>query len=75
MDLSGALPYEIIPEVYDEGWVQVVDYEHVPFRCRKCHEHVHLFRDCALNKMEDNMKTNTGKDPEGFTKLGGKGKG
>ena len=75
MDLSGALPGEIILEVYDEEWVQAVDYEHVPFRCRKCHEHGRLLRDCPLNKLEDNMKTNTGKDPEGFTMVGGKGKG
>eukprot|EP00253_Pinus_taeda_P031990 PITA_31990 len=34
MDLSGALPDAIILEVYDEEWMQVVDYEHVPFRCR-----------------------------------------
>lgn len=75
MDLLGALPDEIILEVYDEEWVQVIDYEHVPFRCRKCHEHRHLFRDFPLNKLMDNIKTNTGKDPTGFTKVGGKGKG
>ena len=45
MDLSGALLEEIILDVYDEDWVQIVDYEHIPFRCRKCHEHDHLFRD------------------------------
>jgi len=52
-----------------------VDYEHVPFICCKCHEHRHLFRDYPLNKMESNIKTNTGKDTEGFTKVGGRGKG
>jgi len=52
-----------------------VDYEHVPFECHKCHEHGHLFRDCPLNKMESNIKTNTGKDTKGFTKVGGKVKG
>ena len=39
MDLYGALSDEFILEVYDEEWVQTVDYEHIPFRCRKCHEH------------------------------------
>ena len=75
MGLSGALLDEVILEVYDEEWVQAVDYEHVTFRCRKCHEHGHLIRDFPLNKLEDNMKTNKGKDPEGFTNMGGKGKG
>lgn len=74
MDLSGALLDEVILEVYDEEWVQPVDYEHIPFRCRKCHEHGHLFRDCPLNKREENQKTNKGKDPKGFTKVGGRGK-
>jgi len=48
MDLSRAFLDEIILEVYDQEWVQVVDYEHVPFRCRKCQEHGHLFKDCPL---------------------------
>lgn len=75
MDFSGALLDAIILEVYDEEWVQEVDYEHIPFRCRKCHEHGHLYRDCPLNKLESNMKNTIGKDPKGFTKVGGKGKG
>lgn len=75
MDLSGGLPDEVILEVYDEEWVQAVDYEHIPFRCYKCHEHGHLFRDCPLNIREEHQKTNKGKDPTGFTKVGGKGKG
>ena len=52
-----------------------MDYEHVPFMFRKCHEHGHLYRDCPLNKLESKTKDTTGKDPEGFTKVGGKGKG
>ena len=75
MDLSGALPDEIILEVYDEEWVQAVDYEHVPFRCRKCHEHGHLFRDYPLNKMESRIKATSGKETEIFNKVGSRGKG
>lgn len=33
MELYGALPNVIILEVYVEEWVQVVDYENVPFKC------------------------------------------
>ena len=75
MDLSGALPDEVILEVYDKEWVQMVDYEHIPFRCHKCHEHGHLSRDCPLNKREKHLNTSKGKDQTGFTKVGGKGKG
>lgn len=35
MDLSGVLPDEVILEFFDEEWVQMVEYEHIPFRCRR----------------------------------------
>eukprot|EP00253_Pinus_taeda_P034687 PITA_34687 len=50
MDLSRALPDEVILEVYDEEWVKAVDYEHILFKCHRCHEHGHLLRDCRLVK-------------------------
>lgn len=52
-----------------------MDYEHVPFRCRKCHEHGHLFRDFPLNKIKSSIKATLGKETESFTKMGGKGRG
>lgn len=75
MDLSRALPDEVILEVCDEEWVETVDYEHIPFRCRKCHEHGHLFRDFPLNKMENKNKAITMKDTKNFHKVNHKGKG
>ena len=33
MDLSRALLDEVILEVFDEEWVQALDYENVPFKC------------------------------------------
>jgi len=75
MDLSGGLLDEVILEVYEDEWVQIVDYGHIRFRCRKIHEHGHLFRDCPLNKREEHISTSNGKDHTGFTKVGGKGKG
>ena len=33
MDLLGALPDEVFLEVYDDGWVETVDYEHILFIC------------------------------------------
>lgn len=75
MDLSGALPDEVILEVFDEEWVQTMDYEHIPFRCRKCHEHGHLIRDCPLSKEEDKIKLKAKKDIENFHKVSSRGKG
>lgn len=66
MDLWGALLDEVILEVFDEEWVQIVDYEHIPFRCRRCHEHEHLFRDCPQGKVENNSKANTMKKTDSF---------
>ena len=74
MDLSGALPDEVIFEVFDEEWVQTVDYEHIPFRCRRCHEHGHLLRDCPLSKSKNKIKTNIMKDTDSFHKVVHKGK-
>ena len=75
MDLLGALPDEVILEVYDEEWVQTVDYEHIPFRCRRCHEHGHHFKDFPLNKIENKSKATTMNDTESFHKVNHKGKG
>lgn len=75
MDLSSAHPEAIILEVYDEECLQTMDYEHIPFRCHKCHEHQYLFRDYPTINMEGNGKTTVDRNHEGFTKVGGKGKG
>jgi hypothetical protein len=40
----------------DTEWIQTLDYEHVPFRCHKCHEHGHLFKDCPQNKFSTDLK-------------------
>ena len=53
----------------------MVDYEHIPFRCRKCYEPGHLYRYYPTNNMERNVKTNADKNPKVFTKVGSKGKG
>ena len=71
MDLSGALLDEVILEVHDEEWVQAVDYQHIHFRCRKCHEHGHLMRDCPMIRKEVETETaaQANKDKETFIKL------
>ena len=54
MDLSRELPEAISLNWEDEEWIQPIDYEQLPFRCRLCHEYGHLRR----NYPRDNLKTN-----------------
>ena len=72
MDISKALPGSITLEYQDEVWNQTIDYEHIPFRCRKCHEHGHLFRDCPLNAPAP--KLSEAKQKDSFTNVTGRRK-
>ena len=49
MDMKQPLPDTVSLCHEDVECIQLIDYEHVPFRCRKCHELGHLFRYCPLN--------------------------
>jgi len=50
MNISQALPGAVILEYQDEDWSQTLDYKHISFRCIRCHEHSHMFRDFPLNQ-------------------------
>jgi hypothetical protein len=65
MNISKALPGAVTLEYQDEDWQQTIDYEHIPFRCRRCHEHGHLYRDCPIIKQATKATENRQKD--GFT--------
>jgi hypothetical protein len=65
MDISKALPGSVTLEYQDEDWNQTIDYDHIPFFCRKCHEHGHLFRYCPLNAQAP--KAGENKKKYGFT--------
>ena len=67
MNISKALLGVVMVEYQDEDQKQTLDYEHIPFHCRKCHEHVHLFKDCPLNKQAIKVIDTTQKD--GFTTI------
>jgi len=60
MDVSGALHEGLWLEYRDEDYFQAIDYEEIPFQCRKCHEHEHLIRECPMNKKEEDTKTEQG---------------
>jgi len=67
MNIAKALPGAVILEYQDEDWSQTLNYEHILFRCRKCHEHDHLFRDFPLNQQAPKAGQNLQKD--GFTTI------
>ena len=69
MHLTTALADSVSLFHDDYEWIQPLDYEHIHFRCRKCHEHGHLFRDCPLNMQAKDSSPDLNKDSEGFTKI------
>lgn len=52
--------------------MQTIDYEHIPFRCRKCHEHKHLFKEFPLNAANKDGNSDARKDKDGFAQAPGK---
>lgn len=74
MDAFGALPKAVKLEIRDELWLQPVDYEQIPFRCRRRHEHGHLIREFPLRQMEEKSKDTYQKDADGFIKPTPRGK-
>ena len=69
LDISRDLPDGIELTWEDEEWFQAIDYEQIPFRCRCCHEHGHLFRDCPQNKRLGGKQEQYHLDAEIFTKI------
>ena len=63
------LPDLIILMHEEFKWFQSLNYEHVSFRCRKCHEHGHLYGDFPLNKNDPNLIPTLKKYEEGFQKF------
>lgn len=69
MNLAGALRESIIVSYQDEEWNQPLDYEHIPFRSRKCHVHGHLLRYYPLNATKPSNKAKGETNQEGFSKI------
>eukprot|EP00253_Pinus_taeda_P024996 PITA_24996 len=69
MHLEKALPESISLFHDDYERTQPLDYEHVPFHCRKCHALGHLFRDCPLNAHTQASEPAGRANHEGFTKV------
>ena len=50
VDLNNPLPDSIEICLGSFSWIQQLDYETLPFRCRICREYGHLLRKCPRNK-------------------------
>jgi len=74
MNIVGALPVLIVVSYQDEEWTQPLYYENIPFRCRKCHVHGHVFMDYHLNNNNLENKLKEEMEDEGLTKIQSKRK-
>jgi hypothetical protein len=74
LNISKPLPGTIILDYQDEEWSQTLDYEHIPFHCRKCHEHGHLFREFPLNNPPKPAQEDSDKPKDDFTQVTGRRK-
>jgi len=69
MDLKQALP-DTVSLFHDNiEWIHLIDYEHVPFRCRKCHDLGHLYKDCPPNRKPPPQMDSDNPAFDGFTKV------
>ena len=73
LDLSKELPEVINLSWEDEEWLQPIDYEQIPFRCRQCHEYGHLGQNFPWMEAKlapsDPSKEKSGAAPDGFTQV------
>lgn len=50
MDVSKGLPAEILIKTSKGSWIQSLDYEGIPFRCRRCFKTGHAAAQCGFEK-------------------------
>jgi len=74
MNIFRALSGSLTLGYQDEEWAQTIDYDHIPFRCRKFHEHGHLFMDFPLNAPQRLKEENQEKPKDNFTHVEGRKK-
>ena len=64
MNISEPLPEMIELEYEGKVWLQLLDYEYIPFRCRRCHEYGHLYKSCPLNEVQQQPHQASGKEEQ-----------
>ena len=68
LDIFRDLPDGIELTWEDEEWFWSIEYEQILFRCRRCHEHGHLFWEFPQNKRPGGKKDRDNQDANAFTK-------
>ena len=68
MDLKKELAEAIQMTWEDEDWMPTLDYEHISFRCCRCHEYGHLFRYSPMNNPKINSSKDRVQTEPGFTR-------
>lgn len=63
MDTRGGLYEHITIQWRDSARKQIIDYEGIPYRCRRCHKVGHLYRDCPLLRKSQRNGTAVDTDP------------
>jgi len=72
MNITESLSKFIELEYWNEEWKQPLDYDHIPFCYRTCHEYNHLYKECHLNQSKpmvyhiDKFATKSQDDSDGF---------
>jgi hypothetical protein len=56
MNVVGALSDAVTITYQDNEWNQMVEYKHIPFRCKKFHVHDHLYHDFLMNVKQPEVK-------------------
>jgi hypothetical protein len=69
LNVSKALLESICLRYRVVDWLQTLDYEHIPFQCKKFHAHEHLFWECPTNKQKEPPKPQLEKDEACFEKF------
>ena len=69
LDISHDILDRIALSWDEEDWFQAIDDEKIHFRCKRCHEHGHVFRDCPQNKITRGKKYQENQYSEGFTRV------
>jgi len=69
LDITKDLPGGIDLTWEDEDWFQAIYYEQIPFKCKQCHEHRELFRDCPHKKNPGGIKEQENQESGEFARV------
>ena len=75
INIRNGLPGVVRLALRQCSYCQVLDYEHVSFMCRCCHDYGHLYRDCPHNPPPYDTKPSIEEGTQGFFRVQEKKKG